>query len=263
MDTSKLQATLFESRDRVALITLNRVKKLNSMNQQIIDDLNYIMDELENDDSCRVLVITGAGKAFCAGGDMNAEIKMDVMTAFHGGLIGQRLLNRIQAFPKPVIAAINGFCLGGGMELALASDIRFCSDKAKLGLTEVNMGVIPGCGGSQRLPRLIGASKAKMVMMSGLQYTAAEAYEIGMVDKVVPADKLMDEVMAYAKNMAAKPPLALEYVKRAVDEGGEMNLEQGLVFESALFAHLYSTEDQHEAMAAFLEKRAPKPFQGK
>lgn len=263
METRELKATLAEKRDGVGIITLNRPDKLNALNGDMIDDLHYLFDEFENDPSVRVVVLTGSGKAFCAGGDIEGEVKMDVVGSYHGGIVGNRLMTRIEKCPLPVIAAINGFCLGGGFEMALACDIRLASDRAKIGLTEVNMGVIPGSGGTQRLPRLVGPSKAKIVMMTGNHYRGREALEMGLVDEVFEGEELLDAAVDMAKGMAAKPPLALEYVKWAVNEGMQMDLDRALLFESSLFAHLYSTEDQKEAMTAFLEKRPPKPFQGR
>ena len=239
MAERELKATLAEKRDGVGIITLNRPEKLNAINQDVMDDLYYLFDAYEEDPEVRVIVLTGGdGKAFCAGGDIEGEIQMDVVGSYHGGIEGNRLNTRIEKCRIPVIAAINGFCLGGGFEMALACDIRLASERARIGLTEVNMGVIPGSGGTQRLPRLIGPSRAKLLMMTGNHYKGEAA-------------------------LAAKPPLALEYVKWAVNEGMQMDLDRALLFESALFAHLYSTEDQKEAMSAFLEKRPTRPFQGK
>ena len=246
MAERELKATLAEKRDGVGIITLNRPEKLNAINQDIMDDLYYLFDAYEEDPEVRVIVLTGGdGKAFCAGGDIEGEIQMDVVGSYHGGIEGNRLNTRIEKCRIPVIAAINGFCLGGGFE------------------TEVNMGVIPGSGGTQRLPRLIGPSRAKLLMMTGNHYKGEAALAMGLVDMVFPAEELLDAAVNMAKEMAAKPPLALEYVKWAVNEGMQMDLDRALLFESALFAHLYSTEDQKEAMSAFLEKRPTRPFQGK
>ena len=247
MAERELKATLAEKRDGVGIITLNRPEKLNAINQDVMDDLYYLFDAYEEDPEVRVIVLTGGdGKAFCAGGDIEGEIQMDVVGSYHGGIEGNRLNTRIEKCRIPVIAAINGFCLGGGF-----------------GLTEVNMGVIPGSGGTQRLPRLIGPSRAKLLMMTGNHYKGEAALAMGLVDMVFPAEELLDAAVNMAKEMAAKPPLALEYVKWAVNEGMQMDLDRALLFESALFAHLYSTEDQKEAMSAFLEKRPTRPFQGK
>ena len=241
-----LKATLTEKRDGVGIITLNRPEKLNAINQDIMDDLYYLFDAYEEDPEVRVIVLTGGdGKAFCAGGDIEGEIQMDVVGSYHGGIEGNRLNTR------------------GGFEMALACDIRLASERARIGLTEVNMGVIPGSGGTQRLPRLIGPSRAKLLMMTGNHYKGEAALAMGLVDMVFPAEELLEAAVNMAKEMAAKPPLALEYVKWAVNEGMQMDLDRALLFESALFAHLYSTEDQKEAMSAFLEKRPAGPFQGK
>ena len=244
MAERELKATLAEKRDGVGIITLNRPEKLNAINQDVMDDLYYLFDAYEEDPEVRVIVLTGGdGKAFCAGGDIEGEIQMDVVGSYHGGIEGNRLNTRI--------------------EMALACDIRLASERARIGLTEVNMGVIPGSGGTQRLPRLIGPSRAKLLMMTGNHYKGEAALAMGLVDMVFPAEELLDAAVNMAKEMAAKPPLALEYVKWAVNEGMQMDLDRALLFESALFAHLYSTEDQKEAMSAFLEKRPTRPFQGK
>ena len=235
MAERELKATLAEKRDGVGIITLNRPEKLNAINQDIMDDLYYLFDAYEEDPEVRVIVLTGGdGKAFCAGGDIEGEIQMDVVGSYHGGIEGNRLNTRIEKCRIPVIAAINGFCLGGGFEMALACDIRLASERARIGLTEVNMGVIPGSGGTQRLPRLIGPSRAKLLMMTGNHYKGEAALAMGLVDMVFPAEELLDAAVNMAKEMAAKPPLALEYVKWAVNEGMQMDLDRALLFESAL-----------------------------
>ena len=263
MEQRDLKGTLVEKRDGVGIVFLNRPDKLNALNSDIIEDLLYLMDAFEEDPEVRVVVLTGVGKAFCAGGDIGSEAQMDTIGAFHGGITGNKLMSRIETCRLPVIAAINGYCLGGGFEMALACDIRIAADTAKIGLTEVTLGVIPGSGGTQRLPRLIGNSKAKMVMFSGEKYKGERALQMGLVDQLFPADRLLDEAVAYAAKIAKMPPLALEYIKIAVDQGSQMDLDRGLLLESSLFAHLYGTEDQTEAMNAFLEKREHKPFQGR
>ena len=183
MAERELKATLAEKRDGVGIITLNRPEKLNAINQDIMDDLYYLFDAYEEDPEVRVIVLTGGdGKAFCAGGDIEGEIQMDVVGSYHGGIEGNRLNTRIEKCRIPVIAAINGFCLGGGFEMALACDIRLASERARIGLTEVNMGVIPGSGGTQRLPRLVGRGAASLLLFSGNMIDAAEALRIGLVE---------------------------------------------------------------------------------
>lgn len=263
MEITDLRGTVVTVNNGVGVIALNRTKKLNALNGDIMGDLFRLMDIFEESDEVRAIVVTGKGKAFCAGGDIGQEAEMNTVAAFHGGIEGNRLMLRMEKCRLPIIAAINGFCLGGGLEMALACDMRFASDRAKLGLTEVTLGVIPGSGGTQRLPRLIGASKAKMMMMSGQKYSAAEALELGVVDRVFPDEKLLDETVAFAETVAANPPLAVEYIKHAVNQGMECDLDRGLILESALFAQLYGTEDQTEAMNAFLERREHRPFTGR
>ena len=247
----------------IAVITMENAAKLNALSTSFLQELCAVFRAVEEDRDLFVVVITGCQKAFIAGADISEMATLSAAEALVWGKLGTDLNLQIERLRVPVIAAINGFCLGGGFEMALACDIRLASERARIGLTEVNMGVIPGSGGTQRLPRLIGPSRAKLLMMTGNHYKGEAALAMGLVDMVFPAEELLEAAVNMAKEMAAKPPLALEYVKWAVNEGMQMDLDRALLFESALFAHLYSTEDQKEAMSAFLEKRPTRPFQGK
>ena len=256
MAERELKATLAEKRDGVGIITLNRPEKLNAINQDIMDDLYYLFDAYEEDPEVRVIVLTGGdGKAFCAGGDIEGEIQMDVVGSYHGGIEGNRLNTRIEKCRIPVIAAINGFCLGGGFEMALACDIRLASERARIGLTEVNMGVIPGSGGTQRLPRLVGRGAASLLLFSGNMIDAAEALRIGLVDKIVPHDALAAEVSALAEGIARQARCAVQQTKRCIRHGLESGLESGLSYEAQAFGLCFSTKEQKDRMRAFVNRR--------
>ena len=264
MAERELKATLAEKRDGVGIITLNRPEKLNAINQDIMDDLYYLFDAYEEDPEVRVIVLTGGdGKAFCAGGDIEGEIQMDVVGSYHGGIEGNRLNTRIEKCRIPVIAAINGFCLGGGFEMALACDIRLASERARIGLTEVNMGVIPGSGGTQRLPRRVGIAKAKELIFSGKVIGAAEAEKIGLVNAVYAPEELIPGAIAMAKSFTANAPIAVKYSKACIDRGMQMDIDDGIALENELFAMCFATADQKEGMSAFVEKRKEKHFQNK
>ena len=255
---------LFEKKDGVAYLTLNRPDRLNALNGAVLKELDDALAAIDGDAEIRVLVVRGAGeKALAAGADITEMQSMEAEAGMAFGAFGQKVFAKIEALRQPSIAMIPGFALGGGCELALACDIRIASEKARFGQPEVGLGITAGFGGTQRLPRLIGPSRAKLLMMTGNHSKGEAALAMGLVDMVFPAEELLEAAVNMAKEMAAKPPLALEYVKWAVNEGMQMDLDRALLFESALFAHLYSTEDQKEAMSAFLEKRPTRPFQGK
>lgn len=186
-----------------------------------------------------------------------------MLSAYEFVRTGAVLLETIERFKAPVIAAINGYCLGGGVEFAIACDMRIAADDTKIGSPEINLGVFPGWGGTQRLLRIVGSSKAREMIYTGDKYTAAQALEMGLVDRVVPADRLMDEAMALAEKISSKAPLAIRYIKTAIYDGAQCDLQRALQMESALFAHLYTTKDREEAYAAFFEKRLPRGFIGR
>lgn len=240
---------------RVATLTVNRPDKLNALNASVRKEFVAALGELQRDDEVRVVVVTGAGdKAFVAGadiGEFEGRSPVDqfrVMKAFG-------MVEAVDAFPKPVIAAINGYCLGGGCELAMACDIRIASENAKLGQPEINLGILPGAGGTQRLPRLVGLGTAFKLLYTGELVTAAEALRIGLVDDVVAPDELETQVLELAQSIAAKSPVALQLIKEAVRASVRQPLDEGLRLESTLFGLAFSSEDKQEGVRAFLEKR--------
>ncbi|MGD2207708.1 MAG: enoyl-CoA hydratase-related protein [Anaerolineae bacterium] len=248
-----------EREQKIGIITFNRPKVLNALNIATVRDLDAAIGELAADLEVGAIVLTGAGeKAFVAGADI-AEFNTlaSASDAAQYARRGQAVLNKIEALSKPVIAAINGFALGGGCELALACDIRLAADTARLGQPEINLGIIPGYGGTQRLARLVGRGQAKMLCMTGDMIDASEALRIGLVDRVVPAADLMDEAKALAHKLAGKAPVALALIKQAINVGLEGSLEEGLAYEAAQFGLVFDTEDRVEGVNAFLEKRKP------
>ncbi len=249
--------------NHVGIITLNRPKALNAMNTETVNELRELLKEIDNDKNIRCLIITGEGRAFCAGGDINEESQTTVITGYQFSRNCMEVLDTMESFRVPIIGAINGYALGGGLEFALACDIRIASKTAKLGSPEITLAVIPGWGGTQRLPRLIAPSKAKQLMFTGDSITAEEAYRIGLVDEVSEPEELMNDAIKMAEKIAHWGPLAMTRLKIAVNDGLQCDLQRGLQIEAALFAQLYGTEDQQEAMHAFLEKREPKPFVGR
>ncbi|EAX47035.1 Enoyl-CoA hydratase/isomerase [Thermosinus carboxydivorans Nor1] len=242
----------------IAVIIVNRPKEMNALNLATMLELDRIIRSLEDDQSVGALIITGSGeKAFVAGADISEMADMGAMQAKEWARLGQQVFSRIENFPRPVIAAVNGYALGGGCELAMACDIRLASEKAKFGQPEVNLGIIPGFGGTQRLTRLVGKGQAKLLIFSGDIIDAQEALRIGLVDRVVSADELMVAAKALANKMIAKAPLAVSQAKLAINKGVEMDSESGYMFESEIFGMCFTTADQKEGMRAFLEKRKP------
>ena len=247
----------------VAVITINRPKVLNALNAQTVDELRRAMLELKADGSVRVIVLTGAGdKSFVAGADI-AELAVQTP---NGGrdyaLAGQQVFELIANLGKPVIAAINGFALGGGCELAMACTLRIAADTAKIGQPEISLGLIPGYAGTQRLPRLIGRGRALELMLTGTPISADEAHRIGLVNRVVPHAELLTEARALAERLARSAPIALSYIISAVNKGTEMSFADACQYEASLFGLVASTEDMREGTRAFLEKR-PAEFKGR
>lgn len=256
------ETLLLERRDRVAIITINRPDKRNALNIKTREEGAALLDELRNDDSVGVVVITGAGdKAFVAGADIaefagrTASMQRDVMTS-------RSLFTAIDTFPKPIIAMINGYCLGGGCELAMACDLRIASETASFGQPEINLGIIPGGGGTQRLTRLVGEGKAMELILTGEIIDARTAFSLGLVNHVVPLDQLESKTIELASRIAEKGPVAVRLAKEAVKLASRSNLDEGLRREVDLFALCFSTEDKDEGVKAFLEKRKP-AFKGK
>lgn len=247
---------LLERDGAVAILTFNRPKVLNALNAATLAELETALRALQSDDDVRAIVLTGSGeKAFVAGADIN---ELAVLTPAQGkehARHGQRVFDLIEQLGKPVIAAINGFALGGGCELAMACTLRVAADTARLGQPEINLGIIPGYAGSQRLPRLVGKGRALEILLTGDMVSAQRAYEIGLVNQVVPAAELMAAAKKLAAALAGKAPIATRYIIEAVNHGLDMPLAQAQFFETALFGAIASTEDTREGTSAFLEKR--------
>jgi len=254
---------LYEINEGVALVTVNRPESLNALNSQVLAELECVLYGIELDNDARVVIITGAGeKAFVAGADIK---EMAAMTSYQGHQFsqqGQRLMLFIEKMTKPVIAAVNGYALGGGLELALACDAIYASDNARFGFPEVTLGIIPGFGGTQNLARLIGPNRAKELVLSGRIIPAAKAAAWGIVNEICPRAELTDKVMGLAREIAGNGRLGVGYAKNAMVNGLNMSKEDGFRYESSLFGVLFATEDQKEGMGAFTEKRKAK-FQGK
>jgi enoyl-CoA hydratase len=247
---------LVDKVDRIAWVTLNRPEKLNALNNEVLKQLEQVFADLEHDAEVGVVVLTGAGeKAFVAGADIAELQSLDTAAARVQALSGQAVFQRIEALPKPVIAAVNGFALGGGCELALACHIRIASETARFGLPEVSLGVIPGYGGTQRLPRLVGKGVALDLILSGEMVPAAEALRMGLVSRVVPQADLRATAEKLARTILSRGPLALRSALAAVHDGLEMAQDKGLQYEASLFGLLAATQDMQEGMGAFLEKR--------
>ena len=258
-----LQNLKLETRDEVALLTVNRPQKLNAMNHETMAELDRAFSHLGSDEAVRAVVITGAGeKAFIAGADIQELARETATTGHVTALRGQSIFRRIETLGKPVIAAINGFALGGGLELALSCHVRVAAEWVKLGLPEVTLGAIPGYGGTQRLSRLVGRGRAYEMILTGDPVDAAEALRIGLVNRVVPKESLLETADTLARRMVRSAPLALRHALLAIDQGVEVDLEKGMLLEATLFGILCGTEDLREGMNAFLEKRKA-AFRGK
>jgi len=251
------ETLLLERRGRVAIITINRPEKRNALNIKTRAEGAAILEALREDDSVGVVVITGAGdKAFIAGADI-AEFAGRTALTQRAVMVGRSLFNAIDTFPKPIIAMVNGYCLGGGCEIALACDIRIASENASFGQPEINLGIIPGGGGTQRLTRLVGEGKAMEMILTGEIIDAQTAFAIGLVNHVVPLDQLEAKTMEIANRISEKGPVAVSLAKEAVKIASRSNLDDGLRREVDLFALCFSTEDKDEGVNAFLEKRKP------
>lgn len=258
-----LENILFTVNDRIARITFNRPAALNALNSKTLAELGECLNQVHRDDAIRVVILTGAGeKSFVAGADINELAQRTAIDGKDFALYGQEIFHRLETLGKPSIAAINGFALGGGCELALACTIRIASRTAKLGQPEVKLGILPGYGGSQRLPRLCGKGIAHEMILTGEMITAEEALRIGLVNRVVEPPELLSAAESIAAKIAANPPLAVKYALEAIERGAEMPQQEGLFLEATLFGLSCGTEDMREGTRAFLEKRPPK-FQGR
>ncbi len=259
MNDTLIKTVQVEKRsDGICIITLNRPNAANALSRQMLEELKTIVHDLKNSSDVRVVILTGTGeKAFCAGADLKerkgmAENKVKQAVQFIGAVV-----NEVGALPQPVIAALNGVAFGGGLELALACDLRIGALEASVGLTETSLGIIPGAGGTQRLPRLIGLGKAKELIYSAKRLTAKEAEALGILEYVVPREKLLEKALEIAESMARNAPLALIQAKTAINSGMEVDLRTGLKIEELAYNELIATEDRLEGLKAFAEKRAP------
>ena len=254
---------LYEKKNAIAYVTLNRPTVLNALNKSIVADLKAAFEDARDDSEVRGVILTGAGdKAFAAGADVSEVINDSAVVAEEKTRYGQGVTSLIENLGKPVVAAVNGYALGGGCELAMACTIRLAAETAKFGQPEVKLGIMPGYGGSQRLPRLIGKGRALQLILSGDPINAQEAYRIGLANEVVPNANLIARAEAILKQIMANAPLGVKYSIEAVNRGLETSLDEGLVLEASLFALCAATEDKKEGMSAFLGKRPPK-FQGR
>lgn len=248
----------YEKEDHIAIITLNRPRSMNAINSEFVDELGRILNEITTDDEIGAVIITGSEKVFAAGADIKEVVGIGTPAQAHKFVTKvQSVFNKIESVEKPVIAAVSGLALGGGCELSLACDIRIAAENAMFGQPEIKIGVIPGAGGTQRLPRLIGLSRAKELLYTGDPVDAQEAYRIGLVNKIVPVESLMDEAKKMACKFIKQPGFALKITKMVVNEGINMDIQSALAHEARCFELLFSTEDQKEGMKAFVEKRKP------
>jgi len=251
-----------EISEKIATVTINRPRALNALNEETLQELLCCFEGLETDPEVKAVVLTGAGtKAFVAGADIAFMKDLEAVPAREFALLGQKVMNRIEQLTRPVIAAVNGFALGGGCELALGCDIRLAADNARFGQPEVNLGVIPGFGGTQRLARLVGKGLALEMIFTGDMVDAAEAYRIGLANKVVPQTELLETAKQLAAKIISKGPFAVKLAKEAVRNGLEMDLARAIQYEADLFGLCFASSDQKEGMQAFLEKR-PAKFTG-
>jgi enoyl-CoA hydratase/carnithine racemase len=254
---------LFEKKNAIAYLTVNRPKVLNALNMATMEELRAAFHDIKNDAGVRVVILTGAGeKAFIAGADIGELAQNDAVSGKEYTHRGQSVLNLIENLGKPVIACINGFALGGGCEIAMACTMRLASETAKVGQPEVKLGIIPGYGGTQRLPRLVGKGMAMQLLLTGEMISAQEAHRVGLVNEVVAATELIPRAQAIAQKIIANAPLAVQYAMEAVNKGMESTLAEGLYLEATLFGVACATEDKKEGTTAFLEKR-PAQFKGR
>lgn len=250
------QNIIVETRGKVGLVTLNRPKALNALNDDLVDELGLALDAFEGDENIGCVVITGSEKAFAAGADITMMANFSYMDAYKGDYI-TRNWERLKTFRKPVIAAVSGFALGGGCEMAMSCDMIFAADTAKFGQPEVKLGIIPGAGGTQRLPRAVGKGKAMDLCLTARLMDAAEAEKSGLVARVIPADKLVEEALAAAAAIASYSLPVVMMIKESINRAFESSLNEGLLFERRTFHSAFALADQKEGMAAFVEKRKP------
>ena len=252
----------YEKQDNIGIITINRPEALNALNTAVFNELEPLVGEIERDATLAALIITGEGRSFVAGADIGEQCPMDLEAGRKWARRGSSVFRRIEKLEIPTIAAVNGFALGGGCELALACDIILASEKAKFGQPEVGLGITPGFSGTQRLPRRVGVSKAMELILTAKTIKADEAKAIGLVNEVYAPEALMDAALEMARSFTKNAPIAVKYAKACIDRGMQMDLDDGIALENEMFAMCYATADQKEGMTAFLEKR-PAVFQNK
>ena len=252
----------YEKQDNIGIITINRPEALNALNTAVFNELEPLVGEIERDATLAALIITGEGRSFVAGADIGEQCPMDLEAGRKWARRGSSVFRRIEKLEIPTIAAVNGFALGGGCELALTCDIILASEKAKFGQPEVGLGITPGFSGTQRLPRRVGIGKAKELIFSGKMIKADEAKTIGLVNEVYAPEALMDAALEMARSFTKNAPIAVKYAKACIDRGMQMDIDDGIAVENELFAMCFATADQKEGMGAFLEKR-PAAFQNK
>lgn len=254
---------VYEKSEGIATITLNRPEALNAFSKEVVSEVLQALEDIRSDESVRVVILTGAGeKAFSVGADIKAMIGMNSLKARELSLMGEKLCLALENLEKPVIAALNGYALGGGLEVAMSCDLRIASENSRMGQTEINIGLIPGWGGTQRLTRLVGRTKAKEMVFTGKMIDARTAEQLGIVNMVVPADKFREAVRQFALELASKAPVAIKVAKALIDKGAEIGLDSALALEREGFGVVASTEDLQEGVNAFTEKRKP-VFKGK
>lgn len=259
-----LQNVLLEKEGKIAIVTINRPKALNALNSETLKELDLVIDNISNDDEILAVILTGAGdKAFVAGADISQMKDMNVLEGRAFGMLGNKIFRKLEAMEKPVIAAVNGFALGGGCELSMACDIRIASEKAKFGQPEVGLGITPGFGGTQRLARLVGMGMAKELIYSARNIDAQVALRIGLVNHVVSPEALMEEAKKLANEIASKAPVAVRLSKQAINRGMQMDIDTAVIVECEIFGECFSTEDQKDAMSAFVEKRKLEGFKNR
>ena len=256
------QTIRYEKNGNLAIAAINRPEALNALNGTVLQELSRVVAEVENDSEVRAFILTGEGRAFVAGADIGEQNALDVASARKFSQFGSSIFRRIEKLEIPTIAAVNGFCLGGGCALAMSFDMILASEKAKFGQPEVGLGITPGFSGTQRLPRRVGIAKAKELLFSGRMITAAEAEKIGLVNAVYPAEELMNATLDMARSFTKNAPVAIKYVKASVDRGMQMDIDGGIALENELYAMCFATEDCKEGLTAFLEKR-PAEFKNK
>ena len=257
----ELENVILEKEGHLAVVTINRPKALNALNSQTLKDLDVVLEDLEKDNDIYAVILTGAGeKSFVAGADISEMKDLNEEQGKEFGALGNKVFLRLENLNKPVIAAIQGFALGGGCEISMACDIRIASDKALFGQPEVGLGITPGFGGTQRLARIVGLGKAKEIIYTASNIKADEAYRIGLVNKVVPLEDLMDEAKKVASKIIANAPVAVKLAKDAINRGTQVAIDEAVAIEAEDFGKCFATEDQTEGMSAFLERRKEKHF---